>query len=243
MKWECHQSTHLMTALVQVLTGTYHSGIFAVPTIVCPDLGMGTFQETLLPTGAQDLIQPHGPHPLPKVGCPGGIGCRAVAQHPAHHISVLQDPPIITHRAPPLAVVVHLHAWIYSGIPSQNTSSNQIGPDPRTQSRQQSRQSWLQGSPGTCRPHWPQQGSSGHHRWCPRSHCSKAPVYRPLERRCPVGHCWTHSILMSWAMLCPSTTMIFLVQCTRVALASSMRRGTTGVRVSRATSRWWSLRW
>ena len=112
MKWECHQSTHPMTALVQVLTGTYHSGIFAVPTIVCPDLGMGTFQETLLPTGAQDLIQPHGPHPLPKVGCPGGIGCRAVAQHPAHHISVLQDPPIITHRAPPLAVVVHLHAWV-----------------------------------------------------------------------------------------------------------------------------------
>ena len=41
----------------------------------------------------------------------------------------------------------------------------------------------------------------------------------------------THSMCMSWATEWPSSTMIFFVQCTSVALASSMRTGTTGVRM------------
>ena len=73
-----------------------------------------------------------GPHPatrappLAQSRPAGWRGCRAVAQHPAHHISVLQDPPIFTHRAPPLAIVVHLHTPTHGRATSHQTHGQNI---------------------------------------------------------------------------------------------------------------------
>lgn len=65
---------------------------------------------------ALHIVQEDGPGAEAKVRVAWGVCGLATAQLLAHHLGIMQVPPVVTHR-PPAAAIVHLHAAL-AAIPS-----------------------------------------------------------------------------------------------------------------------------
>ena len=155
-----------------------------VPLVIVPGgLGM-SYGSTPQP---QSHIREHSLSPSPTYG--------STSSAPAPHTGALPQPqphirehfisPSPTYGStPPPHPPEGCRRWLRSHCvhtPAQNTPCPHRTHRPtrwvrnRNQSRLKRTLFWLRGSPATDRPRPPPRGSSGHHRWYPRHHCSTSP--------------------------------------------------------------------
>lgn len=105
-------------------TSAGDSSILMVPTVVLSPAQAFAFHQVLFSSVAVDIIQQNQTGSVAKVGVAMCVDSITTAYLLTHHLGIVEDPVIITHRSP-VSLVVDLHSAL-TGILSIHQANGAV---------------------------------------------------------------------------------------------------------------------